>query len=177
MSGMKIRSLEVSSNLSAFHRWSSQSATALLLSGEMELLCGGYKWVSRFEVLCIPTRWTGEGWVEQISRFHGTTYKRQCDSHAAKLSRLNVCENRKVVRWCTQQWTIKYFYDAIIVFRIENFVVNKVTFASFMGTDRTNHRLLCRTEASSHNLQRAVYAGINEAGVTTAAWDRSALLC
>jgi len=56
---------------------------------------------------------------------------------------------------------MKCFYDAIMVFRIENFVVNKATFASFMGIDRTNHRLLSRTEASSHNLQSVVYAGIN----------------
>jgi len=25
-----------------------------------DLLCGGYKWASRFEMPCIPTRWTGE---------------------------------------------------------------------------------------------------------------------
>ena len=25
-----------------------------------ELLCGGYKWVSRFEAPCICTRWTGK---------------------------------------------------------------------------------------------------------------------
>jgi len=37
-----------------------------------ELLCGGYKWVSRFEMPCIPTRWIGERWVEQVSRLHGT---------------------------------------------------------------------------------------------------------
>ena len=46
-------------------------------------------------------------------------------SHAGKLSRLNVGENRKVVRWCTKQWTMKCSYDAIVVFRIETFVVLK----------------------------------------------------
>ena len=37
-----------------------------------EMLCGGYKRVSRFGTLCICTRWTNERWVEQMSRFHGT---------------------------------------------------------------------------------------------------------
>ena len=35
-------------------------------------LCGGYKWVSRFETPSIRTRWTGERWVEQVSRLHVT---------------------------------------------------------------------------------------------------------
>ena len=37
-----------------------------------ELLRGRCKWVSRFEAPCIRTRWTGERWVEQMSRLHGT---------------------------------------------------------------------------------------------------------
>jgi len=28
--------------------------------------------LSRFEIPCIPTQWTGERWVEQVSRIHGT---------------------------------------------------------------------------------------------------------
>ena len=38
-----------------------------------KLLCGGYKWVCRFEMPCISTRWTGERRVEQMSRvpWHG----------------------------------------------------------------------------------------------------------
>jgi len=32
----------------------------VVVRGNDELLCGGYKWVSRFEALCICTRWTGE---------------------------------------------------------------------------------------------------------------------
>jgi len=39
-----------------------------------ELLCSGYNWVSRFEMPCIPTQWTGEHWVEKMSRLHGTAY-------------------------------------------------------------------------------------------------------
>jgi len=41
-----------------------------------ELLCGGYKWMSRFEAPCSCTRWTGEHWVEQVSRIHGTASER-----------------------------------------------------------------------------------------------------
>jgi len=37
-----------------------------------KLLCGWYKWVSRFEAPCIPTWWTGKRWVEQLSRIHST---------------------------------------------------------------------------------------------------------
>ena len=30
------------------------------------------KWMSRSEAPCVCTRWTGECWVEQVSRLHGT---------------------------------------------------------------------------------------------------------
>jgi len=56
-----------------------------------ELLCGGYKWVSRFDASCICTQWTGERWVEQMSRLHGTACQRQCGSIATKFSRLDGC--------------------------------------------------------------------------------------
>jgi len=38
-----------------------------------EMLCGGYKWVFRFETPCVCTLWTGDRWVEQMSRlqWHG----------------------------------------------------------------------------------------------------------
>ena len=62
-----------------------------------ELLCGRYKWVSRFEVLYICTWWTGERWVEQMFRLHGTAFWRQCGSIVMKLSRLDACADWKVV--------------------------------------------------------------------------------
>ena len=37
-----------------------------------ELLYGGHKGVSRFEMPCIRSRWTGERWVEQVSMLYGT---------------------------------------------------------------------------------------------------------
>ena len=37
-----------------------------------ELLCGKCKCVSRFEMPFVCTRWTGEHWVEQMSRLHCT---------------------------------------------------------------------------------------------------------
>jgi len=50
-----------------------------------ELLNGGYKWVSRFETPLIRTRyWTGERWVKQVSRFHGTA---SGDSRIKKVGR------------------------------------------------------------------------------------------
>jgi len=67
-----------------------------------ELLCGGYKWVSRFGKPCVRTRWAGDRWVVQMSRLHGTACNRKCGSLVTKLSRLNACENRKVVRYVFQ---------------------------------------------------------------------------
>ena len=46
--------------------------TYVVVVRKTELLCGGYKWVSRFEAPCICTRWMCERWVEQMSRLHGT---------------------------------------------------------------------------------------------------------
>ena len=34
--------------------------TYVVIGQADELLCDGYKWVSRFEALCICTQWTGE---------------------------------------------------------------------------------------------------------------------
>jgi len=44
--------------------------------------------VTRFEMPCIPSRWTGERRVEQMSRLHGTACQKQCGCFATKLSRL-----------------------------------------------------------------------------------------
>ena len=41
--------------------------------------------------------------MEQISRLHGTACQRQCGSIATKRSRLDACEDWKVVRWCRTQ--------------------------------------------------------------------------
>jgi len=68
-----------------------------------EEMCGVYKWVSRFEPPCICTWWTGELWVEQMSRLYGTTRWRECGCTATKLSRLDVCKGWKVICWCTTQ--------------------------------------------------------------------------
>ena len=99
-----------------------------------EMLCGGYKWMFRFEAPCFRTRWTGERWVEQMSRLHGTACQRQCGFIAMKLGNLDACEDWKVVRWC-------------------------------------------RTQASSHNSQGVVNGEVNEAGMSTAAPNRRAVLC
>jgi len=68
--------------------------------------------------------------VEKLSRLHDTACYRRCGSIAPMLSRLDACENWKVVRWC-------------------------------------------RTQASSHNSQGVVDGGVNAAGMSTAAPDRS----
>ena len=123
MSGMKVRNLVVLCIRPVRRTY------AVVVSWIDELLWGKYKWVSRFERPCIPTRWAGV----QSSR-HGTAWWRQCDSTATKLSRLDGCEGWKVVRWC-------------------------------------------RSQVSSHTSQGVGDGGVNEAGMSTAAPDRSALLC
>jgi len=52
--------------------WSRASYICYCRQISNELLRSGYKWVSRFAMSCIPTLWTGERWVEQMSRLHGT---------------------------------------------------------------------------------------------------------
>jgi len=79
------------------------STYAILVRWNDEFLCGRWEWVSRFEMPCISTRWTGEHCVEQVFSFHGTACWRQCGSIATKLSKLDVCEGWKHVRWCRTQ--------------------------------------------------------------------------
>ena len=50
----------------------SERRTSVVVRWIDELLCGGYNWVSQFEMPCIITRWTGERWVEQMYRLDGT---------------------------------------------------------------------------------------------------------
>jgi len=69
------------------------------------------------------------------SRCPGSMARRPRDSVAAtKLSRLDACEDWKVVHWC-------------------------------------------RTQASSHNSQDVVDGGVSKAGMSTAAPNRSTILC
>jgi len=77
--------------------------TYVVVGWTNEMICDGYKRVSRFEVPCICTRWMGEHWVEQMSRLHGTSCWRQCGSTVTKASRLDACEDWKVIRWCRTQ--------------------------------------------------------------------------
>jgi len=69
-----------------------------------------------------------------MARLHGTLCQRQCGSNGTRLSKLDACEDWKVVRWCMAQ-------------------------------------------ASSHNSQGVVDGGVSEVDVSTAALDRSAVLC
>ena len=64
-----------------------------------EFLWGEQRCVSWFHMPCIRPQWTGERWVEQVSWLHGTACYCKSSSFATKLSRLDDCKNRKVVRW------------------------------------------------------------------------------
>jgi len=71
--GMKVRNLAVLSKPPHSIGDRPERSTSVAVDRWIdELLCGGYKWVSWFEMPFIPTCWTGECWVEQMSRLHGT---------------------------------------------------------------------------------------------------------
>jgi len=74
--------------------------SATVIKWTNELLCSRYKWVSQFEIPRITIQRTGDGWEEQMSRFNGMACWRQCGSFATKLSRLDACKDRNIVRWC-----------------------------------------------------------------------------
>ena len=73
VSGIKVRTLVVLSNHSTFGDPPERRTSIIVDIWTDELLCGEYKWLSRFEAPCIPSRWTGEQ-----SRRHGPACWRQC---------------------------------------------------------------------------------------------------
>jgi len=85
-------------SVSTLHWWSAQCAARTLLLSDILMSCCAASTNGWFEALCICTRWTGDRLVEQISTLHGTACWRQCGSIATKLSRLDACEDGKVVR-------------------------------------------------------------------------------
>ena len=87
VSGMKARSPAVVSNHSAFHRRSAQSAALLLLSDEL----------MRNE--CLNLRRRAFALDGQVSAEWSRCPERQWGTIATKLSRLDACEDKKVVRW------------------------------------------------------------------------------
>ena len=68
----KVRSLQVLSNTPSSMVIRPMRRACVVVRWTDELLCGKYKWMSWFETSCIRTWWTGERWVEQVSRLHGT---------------------------------------------------------------------------------------------------------
>jgi len=97
--GMKMRSLLGFSNHFAFHWWSVQCATCMLLSGELMRCETGTNW-------CLDLRRCAfaldAGASAEWSRCPSsmTRCARDCGSIATKLSRLDACKDWKVVRWC-----------------------------------------------------------------------------
>jgi len=77
------------------------------------MLCGGCKWVSRFEAPCVCTRWTGERWW---NRCPGCMAGRAKDSVAplrrgsagwmpARIGRLSACVGRRYpVQFVRRRW-------------------------------------------------------------------------
>ena len=105
MSGMKVRSLVVLSNHSALYRWSVQSA-ALLLSDELMNCCApgtnGYLDLRRRVHSPAVDRWSlSEAGTR--APWHGLLQTMWLPSFAMKLSRLDACDDRKVVCWCRTQ--------------------------------------------------------------------------
>ena len=83
---------------SAPHSQSAESAVfllLLLLSDELMNCCS----VSANGCLRMHSN-PVDRWALSVSTLHGTACWRECDSIAAKLNRLDVCEDTKIVRWC-----------------------------------------------------------------------------
>jgi len=107
VSGMKVRSLVVLSNHSAFHRWSAQSTALLMLlmlSGKLMICCSADTNGSldlRRRASALDGRVSAE-W----SRCPSSMVRRPRDS-VSPLRRssagLDACEDSKVVRWCRTQ--------------------------------------------------------------------------
>ena len=72
VSGMKIRSLVGLFVLSAFHWWSAQCDARFLLLSDKVMSCRPADTNGCLDMRCIWTRRTGEPWVEQMSKVHGT---------------------------------------------------------------------------------------------------------
>jgi len=89
---MNVWSLVVFSNHSAFHQWSAQSATFLLLSDELTSSCAAGTngcLLSWSAIPCIPTWYTGERWVKPVALEQNVlTYsERQCFCLGRRLSK------------------------------------------------------------------------------------------
>ena len=134
MSGIKMRSLVGFSAHSAFHWWSAHCATRMLLLLTEKLMscaAGTNGCLDLRRRAAAPNGRVSAEW----SRCPGSMARRPRDSVAPQQrSRLDVCEDWKVVRWC---WT----------------------------------------QASSHSSQGVVDDGVNKVGMSTAAPNRSTVLC
>jgi len=90
----------VLSNISAFHRWFAQSAALILLSSDELMSCAaGTNGCLDWRCRGFPPRCPGRmGW-----RARGS------GSFATKLSRLDVCADRKIVRWYRRRvWALRH---------------------------------------------------------------------
>ena len=101
MLGMKIRSIVLFSEHSAFHRWPAQSAALLLFSSSFKLMRRGAGTYGCLDLKCGAFQLSAQASAEE-SRCHGSMGRRTRDSVASsmKLNRLDACENRKVVCRC-----------------------------------------------------------------------------
>ena len=108
---MKARSLVVFSNHYLLHRWSAQSAPFLLFSSD-ELMSCAANTIGCLDLRCCafpPCELMRARW----SRFPGPNGMAcwwECSSFETKPSRLDACENRKIVRWCRMQASSQAFW-------------------------------------------------------------------
>jgi len=96
----------------------------IVVSWTEELLCCGYKWVSRFETAWIPTRWTGDYWVEQVSRRHGTV----CQPEPASRLKSATCDQARSHGGIWGQCPPNFFCD------LNFFVPGKICFKNMIKT-------------------------------------------
>jgi len=132
--GMKVRSLVLMSNHSAFHQWSVQCAALLMMLSDKLMSSCAAGTNACLHLRCRAFPLDGRQVSAKWSRCPGAMAWRAGDSMAPlRQSSTSRC-HRKVVRWC-------------------------------------------RTQTSSHRSQGVVDGTVNEADMSTAAPDRSAILC
>ena len=100
-SAMKVQGLVVLSNLSVFHRWSVQSAALLSLSSDELMSCCAVGTNGCRNLRCHAFPLGGQVSAEW-SRCPGSMGQCARDT-TTKLSRLDACKDREIVRWCRMQ--------------------------------------------------------------------------
>ena len=74
--------------------------TSVVVRWTMSCCAAGTNECLNWRCCAFSPGWSGEAWVEQVSRLHGRRATRKRGSFATKLSGFHARQDRKIVRWC-----------------------------------------------------------------------------